>query len=116
MSSRTPRGPHPGRVAKPRSSRPKIDHLESRAMLSLTVVQPTFVMHPMGGGPPTGAYAPAQILQAYGFNSISFNGAPRTGKSVTIAIVDAYDDPKIQSDLNVFDSQFGLAPTTVIRV
>ena len=116
MSSRTPRESHRTRVAIRRSSRPRIDHLESRTMLSLTVVQPTFVMRPMAGGPPTGAYAPAQILQAYGFNNISFSGAPGTGKGETIAIVDAYDDPKIQSDLNVFDSQFGLAPTTVIRV
>jgi Domain of unknown function (DUF4082)/Fibronectin type III domain len=116
MSSRTTRGPHRCRFTTWRCSRPMIDHLESRAMLSTTVVHPTFVMVPMGGGPPAGAYSPAQILQAYGFNSISFNGAPGTGKRETIAIVDAYDDPKIQSDLNVFDSQFGLAPTTVIRV
>ena len=61
-------------------------------------------------------FGPAQIEQAYGFNSISFNGTPGTGKGETIAIVDAYDDPKIQSDLNTFDTQFGLAATTVIRV
>jgi hypothetical protein len=116
MSSRTTRARHRCRFTTRRSLPPLIEHLENRAMLSTTVVQPTFVLMPMGGGPPAGAYAPAQILQAYGFNNISFSGAPGTGKGETIAIVDAYDDPKIQSDLNAFDSQFGLAPTTVIRV
>jgi subtilase family serine protease len=32
---------------------------------------------------------------------------------VTIAIVDAYDDPNIQSDLNTFSSTFGLPTTTI---
>lgn len=114
MSSRTTRGRR--RCATRRSARPRIDHLESRAMLSTTVVHPTFVLVPFGGGPPAGTFAPAQIQQAYGFSSITFNGAPGTGQGETIAIVDAYDDPKIQSDLNIFDSQFGLPATTVIRV
>src|SRR6266404_2793538 len=33
---------------------------------------------------------------------------PATGGSGTIAIVDAYDDPNIQADLNTFSAQFGL--------
>jgi Domain of unknown function (DUF4082)/Fibronectin type III domain len=116
MSLRSTRGLHGCRFVTRRSSRPRIDHLESRAMLSTVVVHPTFVLAPLGGGPPAGTYAPAQIQQAYGFNSILFNGTPGTGKGETIAIVDAYDDPKIQSDLNTFDSQFGVAATTVFRV
>ena len=70
---------------------------------------------PAAGDPP-GAYTPAQLRQAYGFNSISFNGVAGTGNGETIAIVDAYDDPNIQSDLNTFDTQFGLPATTVTRV
>ena len=34
----------------------------------------------------------------------------------TIAIVDAYDDPDIQSDLNTFDTQFGLPAITIKQV
>ena len=94
-----------------------MDPLESRTLLSMTMSYPTFVVGPMGsGGPPTGAYTPAQIETAYGITGISFNGAAGTGSKETIAIVDAYDDPNIQSDLNTFDTQFGLPATTVTRV
>lgn len=48
---------------------------------------------------------PSQVVHAYGFNLI-----PYQGQGQTIAIIDAYDDPNIQNDLNVFDSTFGLAP------
>ena len=53
-------------------------------------------------------YTPAQIRTAYGFNGITFNGVPATGAGETIAIVDAYSNPTIQSDLSTFDSQFGI--------
>src|SRR5689334_23101595 len=33
---------------------------------------------------------------------------PATGGSGTIAIIDAYDDPTIQNDLNAFSAQYGL--------
>ncbi len=97
-----------------------MDDLESRALLSTTpmVAHPMFEVRPFagGGGPPSGAYTPAQIQQAYGFNSIAFNGVAGTGSGETIAIVDAYHDPNIQTDLNTFDAQFGLPDTTVTQV
>jgi subtilase family serine protease len=49
-------------------------------------------------------YSPAQIRHAYGVDQI--NG---TGAGQTIAIVDAYGSPTIQSDLATFNSQFGLS-------
>ncbi|HET6326492.1 MAG TPA: S53 family peptidase [Planctomycetaceae bacterium] len=53
---------------------------------------------------------PAQIAQAYGFNQVAFsNGVKGNGAGQTIAIVDAYADPNIASDLQKFDAQFGLA-------
>jgi hypothetical protein len=73
--------------------------------------------HPLaGGGGPSPPYTPAELQQAYGFNSVTFNGVAGTGSGETIAIVDAYDDPNIQADLNTFDTQFGLSSTTVTRV
>lgn len=48
-------------------------------------------------------YAPSQIKSAYGVSQLSYTGAGET-----IAIVDAYGSPTIQSDLSTFDSQFGL--------
>jgi subtilase family serine protease len=53
------------------------------------------------------ALSPAQIISAYNFPTTSSTGAlPGTGK--TIAIIDAYDDPNIVSDLSTFNSQFGI--------
>ena len=91
-----------------------MERLESRELLSTApVAHPMFELGPLvqNSNPPAGAYTPAQIQQAYQFNKVSYNG---TGE--TIAIVDAYDDPNIQSDLNAFDTQFGLPSTTITQV
>ena len=58
---------------------------------------------------PTGL-TPQEIQNAYGVNLISFSGGTisGTGQGQTIAIVDAYNDPKIASDLTAFDKEFGL--------
>jgi subtilase family serine protease len=57
-------------------------------------------------------FTPAMIRHAYGFDQISFTAHGTTvagdGSGQTIAIVDAYDDPKIASDLSTFDRTFGL--------
>lgn len=58
-------------------------------------------------GPPTTAFSPAQIRHAYGFDLVSNQGAGQT-----IGIVDAYDDPKAEADLGVFNAQFGLPACT----
>src|SRR4051812_26570579 len=55
---------------------------------------------------PTGL-TPAQTRHAYGFDQITNSGAGQI-----IAIVDAYDDPNIESDLGVFDAKFQLAACT----
>jgi subtilase family serine protease len=57
------------------------------------VLQGTALADPSG-------LSPVQIRAAYNL--------PSTGGSGTIAIVDAYDDPTIQSDLSTFSSEFGL--------
>lgn len=48
-------------------------------------------------------YQPSQLKHAYGVDQL-----PYTGAGETIAIVDAYGSPSIQSDLATFDAQFGL--------
>ncbi|HJV32501.1 MAG TPA: S53 family peptidase [Patescibacteria group bacterium] len=64
---------------------------------------------PGGGGggitnpTPTGL-SPATIRAAYGL--------PSTGGTGTIAIIDAYDNPKAESDLNVFSAYYGLPACT----
>ncbi len=64
----------------------------------------------VGGGSsskgPAGGLTPADLASAYGF-------APAVGGvGQTVAIVDAYDDPNIETDLGTFDSQYGLPACT----
>ncbi len=69
---------------------------------------------PLRWRPPT---VPSQIRAAYGINNITFGSIQGNGAGQTIAIVDAYDDPRFvnssasnfsTSDLAEFDKQFGL--------
>ncbi|HKC04491.1 MAG TPA: S53 family peptidase [Patescibacteria group bacterium] len=53
-------------------------------------------------GIPSG-YSPAQFLKAYKLGT----GLATSG-SVTLAIIDAYDDPNIKTDLDKYNSTFGL--------
>jgi len=55
---------------------------------------------------PTGL-SPANIISAYNFSTSLTAGAGQT-----IAIVDAFDDPAAENDLNVFSSAFGLPACT----
>jgi hypothetical protein len=116
------------------AQRPIVEQLESRELLSAAPVDlpfssvsslaspgsmvshPMVLVHPMLGGPPSGALTPPQVQQGYAFNQITFGGAAGNGAGETIAIVDAQDDSNIQADLNTFDAQFNLPNTTVVRV
>ena len=53
--------------------------------------------------PSSSLLSPVQIRHAYGLDNVSNNGAGQT-----IAIIDPFNDPKMQSDLNVFDQKYGL--------
>ncbi|MDE1829460.1 MAG: fibronectin type III domain-containing protein [Thaumarchaeota archaeon] len=63
---------------------------------------------------------PVQIWQAYGFNKmtctmtspVGWDYVNLCGHDQTIAIVDPYDDPTIESDLAAFGSQWGLPECT----
>src|SRR5262245_48158399 len=92
----------------------KFETLETRCVLSATagaldqLVTPKVHVTPAVGIGPAG-YSPAQIIPAYGFNNIVFaGGVVGDGRGQTIAIVDAYNNPNIVSDLRIFDQQFGL--------
>jgi subtilase family serine protease len=56
-----------------------------------------------------GGYAPSDLQTAYALTSDSQND----GGGETVAIVDAYDNPNVESDLNVYRSKFGLPACTV---
>ncbi|MBV8781774.1 MAG: hypothetical protein JO353_10290, partial [Phycisphaerae bacterium] len=103
--------------------RPIRQHLEtlvSRCLLSASdiIVTPSLVVSAAASSSNSiSGYTPAQIKSAYGISSISLNGVTGDGSGQTIAIVDAYSDPNIASDLAVFDKQFGLsAPASFKQV
>src|SRR5262249_11545073 len=78
---------------------------------------PTGGARPFGSPGPTG-FSPSQVRHAYGFDQITFSYGTVVGdgSGQTIAIVDAYDDPNIASDLKAFDAKFGLADPTFTKV
>ncbi len=105
-----------------RAVRLRLEELEPRTMLSAApVAVPLAVVQQASHGssspvinvttPPATALTPAQIQQAYGFNLNNLTGAGQT-----IAIVDAYNDPNIVSDLATFDSYYKLPGTTTSTV
>lgn len=77
----------PSRLA--RSVRLEVEELERRIVPTLT---------------------PLQVRHAYGFDQIAFTVGGKTiqadGSGQTIAIINAYNQPHIASDLNVFDQAF----------
>jgi len=87
-----------------------LEELESRDLPSVAGVfaVPNLTQTPAKAAPNDSSssfivYSPAQIRAAYGFDQLSENGAGQT-----IAIVDAYDDPNLASDLATFDQSFNL--------
>ncbi len=55
---------------------------------------------------PAGGLTPGDLATAYGYSSTA------TGAGQTVAIIDWGDDPTIATDLNTFDSQYGLSTCT----
>ena len=93
------------------------ESLEARAMLSADAVTSDLVeFSKAAAGSTGGGYTPAEIRTAYGFSNVSFGSTTANGAGQTIAIVDAYNDPNIASDLATFDAQFGIAAPPSLKV
>jgi subtilase family serine protease len=69
---------------------------------------------PLNGSQGPTCYTPQQIQQAYGYSGLLASGVDGAGK--TIVIIDAYDNPYLQSDLNIQDGVFGLPSVTLHKV
>jgi hypothetical protein len=107
---------HAASLLSRRRSLPRLELLESRELLSSNLgtqlLQPTGRILPQYSGiglnqpnATIGAaiYNPSQMRTAYGLNLIA-----NQGQGMTVAIVDAFGDPNITTDLSIFSSQFGL--------
>jgi Domain of unknown function (DUF4214) len=82
------------------TARPAVEQLELRDLPS--VLTNLAVADNLRGF--TG-YTPDQLLEAYGFSQLNIS---KPGQGETIAIVDAYETPEIQADLNTFDAEYNL--------
>src|SRR5262245_38100315 len=90
-----------------------LERLEQRRFLSASpqlIIQPAAYGSPQVATPMIDGFKPGEIRHAYGFDQIFFgpDQVPGDGSGQTIAIVDAFDHPRILADLKVFDRQFGL--------
>jgi len=112
-------------LSKPRFLQPRqmLEMLESRTMLSATggeTLHSDLVYAATSGSSAADiqGYTPDEIRTAYGFSNVSLGTSTTTadGAGQTIAIVDAYNDPAIASDLAVFDSEFGIAAPPSLKV
>ena len=90
----------------------QLEALETRTLLSVAAPTPapavptlTPAVSPALTIP---GYTPTQIRHAYGIDAINLDGVVGNGAGQTIAIIDAYYDPDIYSDLTTFDQQYGL--------
>ncbi len=87
-------------AASRRARRPSVESLDGRVLLS--------------------GLTPQQVTHAYGLDAIRFNLNGQSivgdGTGQTIAIVDAFHDPYLLSDLRRFDQLYGLPDPTVTIV
>jgi hypothetical protein len=107
---------HTASLLSRRRSLPRLELLESRELLSSNLgtqlLQPTgrILLQNSGIGlnQPNATigraiFNPSQMRTAYGLNQVA-----NQGQGMTVAIVDAFGDPNITTDLSIFSSQFGL--------
>jgi subtilase family serine protease len=85
--------------------------LIAQAPASSHVVHPPIVVFDQHNPNNPSGILPREYRAAYGFNQI-----PNQGQGQTIALVDAYDDPNIVSDLAHYASTFNLTPCNFTKV
>ena len=110
---------HRARSSRRRAVRPFqlcLELLEDRTVLSgfyepqhLLVQTADGNASPLATASPTGL-TPTKVRHAYGIDQLSFGGGviPADGEGTTIAIVNAFNHPFIENDLQKFNQQFGL--------
>jgi MBG domain (YGX type)/Bacterial Ig-like domain (group 3) len=103
----------------------RIEALEDRSLLSAASTSVEAVANTMGATSPSFTQQsspdqsylfPSAMQSAYATSGITFGNITGNGAGQTIAIVDAYDDPNIASDLQAFDAQYSLPNPTFTKV
>jgi hypothetical protein len=117
------------KAGRQRRFRTEVELLERREVLSTISNINTGMLSLRIGAPDTvpykswadgGGLTPAMVQHAYGFDRIPFlqgsNYNTTAGAGQTIAIIDAFDDPTVEPDLQAFDRQFGLPDPTFQKI
>lgn len=108
----------PSKNAHSSAQRLNLETLEPRQMLSASSFTPDsfkILANTSKSSSTNSGYMPSQIATAYGFSGLTF-ASPTGGAAIaangngqTIAIIDAYYDPDIVSDLATFDTAYKIA-------
>jgi subtilase family serine protease len=96
----------PGTAASITPHRISVNPLFNRVNINPDAAQFPCQTRPIDGSAGPKCYTPQQMQTAYGVTPLL--NAGKNGAGRTIVIVDAYDNPYIQTDLQVFDTTFGL--------
>ena len=91
-------------------------NISNKAHSGAIAYTPPGSARPLTSTSPVGL-VPTQIRHAYGMDQVMFGTVQGNGAGQTIAIIDAYDSPTVQADLQQFDATFSLpAPPSFLRV
>jgi hypothetical protein len=99
-----------------------MEALEARSLLSgFQIEQPSFIVLPSPDSRPLDASqpygnSPSQVRAVYNFTNVSYGGVAGDGSGQTIAIIDAFNQPNIVSDLQAFDARFNLPAPPSFRI
>jgi subtilase family serine protease len=87
------------------------------ASLAAITATPSLDVLSAASSSPSG-YSPVEIRAAYGIDAITFSNGTIAGDGAgqTIAIIEAYSDPNIGSDLATFDAEYGLSAPPSLTV
>ena len=94
-----------------------VEELEVRQLLTATGFQPDYIMEPLASSGISG-YTPAQIRAAFTASIACrlVRRPPTWRRDKTIAIIDAYNNPNIASDLTAFDKALGIAAPPSFKI
>jgi hypothetical protein len=88
-------------IVIPPASRPASEAAQANGELEPATIC-NYEREPSCGDGPGGGYSPADLRAAYKLPSIA------DGSGQTVAIVDAYDDPNAEADMNTYRAYFGI--------
>lgn len=102
---------------KPLTRRPlRTEWLEDRSLLSAASVVISPSVEPLTSSSASAGLTASAVEAAYSLTGVTGSSGTAAGSGQTIAIIDAYNDPSLRSDLATFDSKMGLSAANLTVV